>query len=217
MKTIGILLLFGCTFVLFARNETTRDVKDSIVYECVQGLNTIALPLETGFETMADVAEELQTATEFSRWNAVNQKWKTTAKSPYGVWVLDFNAEPGIPLMVKNNAAETFTLTGSPFFPEPTYQIYLARNFIVAPLSRPDLTTSALLGNDLSNANQIAKWNSATQNWIASNKTMFGTWISPFPVYVGMPLFVRTTNTIPYTWPNADKNVRSQEEVNDEK
>jgi hypothetical protein len=198
-KTMLAFLLIASIVMLSALESDPSDVVGFVKYEMLTGLNFIALPMDAGYATSADVGNGITDANQMSYWNETSQIWVSSNKNMFGNWVSPFAVEGGMPLMARTTSASDFYVAGSMFDPEPTYDLVVGLNTIMVPLSKTTLTTSALVGNDLGSVDQMSYYNSTSQLWVSSNKNMFGNWVSPFATDIAMPLMTRATAT--FTWP----------------
>jgi hypothetical protein len=198
-KTMLAFLLIASIVMLSALESDPSDVVGFVKYGMLTGLNLVALPMNAGFTTSAQVGNAITNANQMSKWDNVSQIWVSSAKNMFGNWVSPFAVTGGMPLMARTTSASDFYVAGSMYTPEPNYNILTGLNLVMVPLSKTTLTTSALVGNDMVSVNQMSKWDNVSQIWISSAKNMFGNWVSPFATQIGMPLMARATAA--FTWP----------------
>jgi hypothetical protein len=199
---LAFLLIFSLVMLSALESDPSETV-GFVKYGCVVGLNFTALSLDAGYTTAAGVGGDIASADQISEWNSGTQAWSSANKSPFGTWLNDFDVDNGHPLMIRTTAVEDFYVAGGLITPEPTYGIVVGLAAVSIPLSRTDLTTSALVGADMVDVDQISEWNSATQTWASSNKSPFGTWLNSFATDIAKPLLVRGTSA--FTWPTVTR------------
>jgi len=185
-------------------NNTTAP--KTFVYPCVTtegtDLNFVGLPLETGWTKASDFDPSGTNIESVTRWDAVNQKCETGVYSSVFGWCKDIPVQTGGAYMINAKNNFDFTVTGDSV--NVVYDLITTAgmdyNYIVHPLTKAGLTTSAMLGNDIgtANCNAIAKWNATTQTLQTSNY-IATIWANPFSTYPGQPLMVNMKTN--YTWP----------------
>jgi hypothetical protein len=198
------LLFFTMMLVLIgsmvALESDASEVVGYVKYSCVIGSNLIALPMDAEYTTSATVGDDITDADQMTYWNATSQGWISSGKNFLGNWLSPFAVDDGMALMVRVTSDSDFFVTGSMFETEPTYDILVGSNTIMVPLSETGLTTSALVGNDMVNVDQMTYWNADSQGWVSSGKNFLGNWLSPFSTDIAMPMMTRATEA--FTWPS---------------
>ena len=81
------------------------------------------------------------------------------------------------------------------------YGMVVGSTFIANPMDA-GYTTSALMGDAITSADQMSYWDASSQGWVSSIKNLFGNWVGPFATDIGMALQVRGTAV--FNWPVAD-------------
>jgi hypothetical protein len=72
-------------------------------------------------------------------------------------------------------------------------------NHFMLPLTKSNLTTTTLLGNDIALCNSLSRWNNATQQYQVSSK-VGALWLTPYAVSIADPMVVNMTGA--KTWPS---------------
>ena len=72
------------------------------------------------------------------------------------------------------------------------YSMVIGKTFIANPMDA-GYTTSALMGDAITGADQMSYYNSGSQGWVSSIKNLFGNWVGPFAVAGGQAIMVRAT------------------------
>lgn len=196
-----ILLFVGS---LLAVESAPSEVVGYVKYDLVAGNNTIALPMSHSYAMAGDIGTAIG-ATTVGYFNSATQLWTIANKTMFGTWTNNFAISVGQPLWVGVASASTFYSIGDLPETEPVYSLVNGNNTVMVPLSKSDLTTSALVGANIPGAGSVGFFNSATQLWTISNKTMFGTWTNAFATAIGDPLWIGTNTA--GTWPAAPTRV----------
>jgi hypothetical protein len=198
-KTMLAFLLIASIVMLSALESDPSDVVGFVKYECLTGNNLIALPMDAGYTMSNEVGNAITGANQIAYWDNTAQGWVTSNKGFGTTWSNAFAVTGGMPLMVRTTGDTEFYVAGNMFDPEPNYTLLVGNNTIMVPLSRTDLTMSNLVGNDISNANQMSYWDNVAQGWVTSNKGFGTTWSNAFATDIAMPLMTRVTAGS--TWP----------------
>ena len=194
-KLILPLMLLLFVGALFAVESDPSAVVGYVKYDLVAGNNTIALPMDQGFTQASAVGDNIG-ATAIAYFNVTSQAWVPITKGPFG-WSSNFTVSEGQALWATVPSARDFYSIGDLPVPEPTYALVAGNNTIMVPLSKSDLITASLVGNNI-NASAIAYFNKSSQAWVPITKGPFG-WSSNFDTSIGDPLWVTTANA--GTWP----------------
>jgi len=200
MKKLFILAMMLVVIgSMIALESDPSEVVGYVKYECVIGSNLIALPMDAEYTTSATVGDDITDADQMAYWNADSQGWISSGKNFLGNWLSPFTVDDGMALMTRVTSDSDFFVAGSMYETEPTYSIVVGSNTIMVPLSETELTTSALIGDDMVNVDQMTYWSADSQGWISSGKNFLGNWLSPFPTDIAMPMMTRATEA--FTWP----------------
>lgn len=191
-----VLLFVGS---LFAVESDPSEVVGYVKYDCVAGLNVVALPMDQGYMYASEVTDAYPGMMDaISYWDATNQVWQT-AIDLGGFWDPDFEVEPGMGLML--NAVAPFSMYSLGDMPasNATYSLVNALNLIMVPLNRSDLAYAGDLGIDVAVTDAISYWDAGSQVWQTAID-LGGFWDPDFEVSIGMPLMVNAFST--GTWPS---------------
>jgi hypothetical protein len=197
----------------------------TFIYPCVTTTGTdynfVGLPVETGWTKGSDFDPSGTNIESVSRFDTAAQMTETGVYSPVFGWCKDIPVQTGgvYSISAKNNF--DFTVTGDSV--NVVYDFITTAgtdyNYIVHPLTKAGLTTSAMLGNDIgtANCNAVAKWDAATQTMQTSSYVLTQ-WMNSFSTSPGQPLAVNMKTNI--TWPTGkdyDGNFISEESTSSEK
>ena len=121
-KLIFPLLLMLAIGMLAAVESDPSNVVGYVKYPCVAGVNTVALPMEQGFEWSTEVGDHIG-ATMVGTWNPGAELWDAISAFPWGGWDGDdFVVAPGAPLLVNVDDAVDFFSIGD--LPYPHYALW---------------------------------------------------------------------------------------------
>ncbi len=221
--------LFAVFIILVAMGLTAQDVyrlnDSTFVYPCVTtaetDYNVVGLPVETGWTKGRDFDLSGTNIESVSRFDTAAQMAETGVYSPVFGWCKDIAVQTGgvYSISAKNNF--DFIVTGDSV--NVAYDLITTAgtdfNYIVHPLSKAGLTTSAMLGNDIgtANCNAIAKWDASTQTMQTSSYVLTQ-WMNSFSTSPGQPLAVNMKTN--YTWPTGkdyDGSLISEESTSSER
>jgi len=192
-----VLLFVGS---LFAVESDPSEVVGYVKYDCVAGLNLVALPMEQGYAWASDLGAAYPGMMDvINYWDNQTQSW--VAANDLGfMWDGDFELTNGSVLWV--NAVDSFSIYSMGDLPEtaPSYDLVVGLNSLMVPLNRSDLATAETLGNEIGLLDVINYWDNQTQSWVAANNLGF-MWDGDFPVSIGFPLWVNSFDA--GSWPTA--------------
>jgi len=199
-KLIFPLLLMLAIGMLAAVESDPSNVVGYVKYPCVAGVNTIAIPMEQGFEWASDVGDNIG-ATSVGTWNPGTELWDTIGAFPWGGWDGDdFEVAPGAPLLVSVDDALDFYSIGA--LPVPaTYALMAGVNTIMVPLNKSDLSMASEVGDDVG-ATSVGAWNPSSELWDTIGAFPWGGWDGDdFETTIGTPLLVSVDDAM--NWPYA--------------
>ena len=194
---LPLLVLLFVGSIMAVESEPSAVV-GYVKYDLVAGNNTIALPMDQPYAMAGEVGNAIG-ATTVGYFNSATQLWTIANKTMFGTWANNFAVTVGQPLWVGVASATTYYSIGDLPDTEPVYNLVSGNNTVMIPLRNSGLTNSALVGADIPGAGSVGFFNSTTQLWTISNKTMFGTWTNTFATAIGDPLWVGTSTA--GTWP----------------
>ena len=182
------------------------EIVGYIAYECIEGTNHIALPLDAEYETARDLGNEyIGLINTISRWNPAYQSWSSCVYSP-GFWIGDvFDLYPGNSYFINVTEDMTFYSIGKLIDPIQ-YNLVEgsvgSQNDIMVPLNRPDLEKASDIGNDIGAVNAVNIWQPSYQSWNACFSDGESWMGDDFDIETGMPLRVNITE--PILWPDEE-------------
>jgi len=205
-----ILAAFSC---LIAVESAPSAIVGYVKYPCVapldrgSGLNFIALPMDSGWTTVGQLGDAYPGMMDaMSYWDAASQTWVACYWDGY--WADEFDVYPGMPVMI--NALGAFDLYSMGGLPSSRASVDLlfGLNAVMVPLSRSDLSTSGLVGDDMGGdayVDALSFWDAPSQTWVACYWD--GYWADEFGTWIGMPLMVNAVQD--FTWAGRSKSVQN--------
>lgn len=108
MKKLLLPLLLLVAFGMLAAVESDpSEVVGYVKYDCIAGLNHIALPMDQGYTMAGEFADEYAGNIDaFSYWDAATQSWMTAFY--LGYWEGDFEVNIGSAMQVYALSAATW-------------------------------------------------------------------------------------------------------------
>jgi len=184
-KFILPLLLLLAIGMLAAVESAPSDVVGYVKYDCLVGLNHIALPMNQGFTlagNFGDANPGLMDA--ISYWDASAQTWM--AAIDLGYWEGDFPVQTGSVIMV--NALSPFSAYSIGALPatNASYSMIEGLNDIMVPLNRSDILMAGDVGTEIGALDALSYWDATAQTWMAAID--LGYWEGDFPVSIGFPI-----------------------------
>jgi hypothetical protein len=191
-----ILLFVGS---LLAVESAPSEVVGYVKYDCLAGLNHIALPMDQGYTWVSEFADDyMGNMDTMSYWDATSQSW--VAAVDLGYWEGDFAVESGSVIMV--NAITPFTAYSIGQLPvaNASYSLIPGLNDLMIPLNRSDIAWAGAVGDEigLGSLDTISYWDATSQTWVAA--VDLGYWEGDFEVAIGDPMQVNSLTTT--TWPS---------------
>jgi len=109
---LPLLLLLAVGLLIAAESEPS-EVVGYVKYDCVAGLNLVALPIEQGFTLSSEVGDTYPgQIDQISRWDADLQFWESAVFYDFGdgtgIWDPDFNVSIGTPVMASVTSPTTW-------------------------------------------------------------------------------------------------------------
>jgi hypothetical protein len=208
MKKLIVSMMLIISMFAFAAESDPSATVGYVKYDLVApstGFNVIALPVNEGYSSSAQVGDAIANCNFISYYDAANQFWRVSDPDPFfGGWLNPFVVQTGMGLQVGVTAASSFINDG-PVVDIPAYNLVAPStgfNVIMHPLTHSSMTTSAQIGDDISNCNFISYYDAANQFWRVSDPDpFFGGWLNPFATEIGEGLQVGVTAAS--TWPSA--------------
>jgi len=194
---LPLLLLLGIT-MLMAVESAPSAIVGYVKYDCVAGLNYIALPMNAGYGMASDLANAYPGVMDvINYWDNTTQSW--VAANDLGfMWDGDFPVAPGNALMVNAVSATPIYSIGAMPATNASYSMVAGLNSIMLPLNKGTITLASELGVDVGILDVINYWDNTTQSWVAANDLGF-MWDGDFPITIGMPLMANALSSA--VWP----------------
>ena len=201
-----LLLIVGS---LLAVESDPSAVVGYVKYDCVAGLNLIALPMDQGYALASAVGTDYAAIEAINYWDATTQSWFSAVYYPdFEIWDPDFAVESGDVLMITTPSSFAFYSIGDMPAQNGQYPLVAGLNTIMVPLNRSDLTFASELGTEIASAEAVNTWDAPTQSWFSAvYYPDFEIWDPDFSVSIGMPLM--STVLTPSTWPTGPRGIGS--------
>jgi len=207
-KFILPLLLLLAIGMLAAVESAPSAVVGYVKYDCVAGLNLIALPMDQGYAWASEIGTAYAGQTDaISYWDAATQSWVSAVYYvDFEMWDPDFEVEPGSVLMVYALAPFSFYSIGDMPATNAQYNLLAGLNTVMVPLNKSALTLASELGANIGVVDAVSEWVAASQSWNSAVYYVdFEMWDPDFPVSIGYP--VMTYALSPTTWPASPRGV----------
>jgi len=200
---LPLLLILGIT-MLVAVESAPSEVVGYVKYDCVAGLNMMALPMATTW-TMASELGDAYTGNfdTIFYWDFAGQTW-FGASDLGGFWDGDFPIATSSVLMANALAPVSVYSIGDMPATQAQYAVGVGLNTIMVPLNRSDLTLAGDLGTEIGTADAVFYWDQAGQTFYGASD-LGGFWDGDFSVSIGMPLMVSSYGTA--NWPTRSASV----------
>ena len=197
MKKLILPLLLMVAFGMLAAVESApSEVVGYVKYDCVAGLNHIALPMDQGYTMAGEFADTYPgTMDALSYWDAATQSWVTAFD--LGYWEGDFAVAPGAVLMISAMAPFSAYSIGDMPATNATYALLAGLNDIMVPLNRSDIGWAGEIGTEIGSVDALSYWDAASQSWVTAFD--LGYWEGDFEVSIGSP--IQLNSFAAATWP----------------
>jgi len=201
MKKIILPLLLILTVGMLAAVESEPSaIVGYVKYDCVTGLNFIALPMNTGYTMASDLANAYPGMMDaMNYWDATNQQW--IGAYDLGYWEGDFPISSGSVMMINALSASPIYSIGNLPSQNTQYSLILQLNTLMIPLNKSNLTMASELADDIiltgGSLDAMNYWDATNQQWVGAYD--LGYWEGDFQVSIGMPLMVNSLATV--VWP----------------
>lgn len=202
---LPLLLILGIT-MLVAVESAPSEVVGYVKYDCVPGLNFVAMPMDQGLTTTAEVGAVYNVADEYidtiNLWDPAIQDWTASTNYGGGFWDPELPVGPGSILYFNTSTALSFYSIGDMPATNAQYNIVVGLNTIMVPLNYSALTSSALVGGSIGDGDYVDTinlWDNSIQDWTASTNYGGGFWDPELPVAIGTPMYVNAGTAT--AWP----------------
>jgi hypothetical protein len=162
-------------------------------YGYTPGWLTVGLALDDPMLSNGEnVCLAIPYCTAVAIWHAPSQGWcMHTLGTPPG-----FDCSVTMPLFAYVTQDSVWTHTGSVIDSTAySFDLWSGWNFITVPLNKAELATGELLGQDVPNCTNVARWEAAGQGWVQHT---VGSGANNWAVHVGHPYMVYCN--APGTW-----------------
>lgn len=194
---LPLLVLLFVGSIMAVESEPSAVV-GYVKYDCVAGLNTIALPMVETYALASDIATAYPGKFDtFNYWDNATQSW-VGAFDLGGFWDNDFAVNNG--LVLWPNSLESFSFYSIGDLPviQPSYNMLTGLNMIMVPLDRSDITLASELGVDTGTLDTVNEWDNTTQSWVGAFD-LGGFWDNDYPIAIGGGYWVNSLSDL--TWP----------------
>ncbi|MDD3535825.1 MAG: hypothetical protein PHC50_06765 [Candidatus Cloacimonetes bacterium] len=199
-----MLLLFVGT--IFAVESDPSEIVGYVKYDCLPGLNFVAMPMVDGNSFTSEVAAiytaDADIIDAINIWSSDTQTWDHAVNYGGGFWDPDLEVGPGSILYFNSSEPFAFYSIGSLPTADAIYNIVPGLNTIMIPLNKSDLTLTSEVGITIGDGefiDAINIWSSETQTWDHAVNYGGGFWDPDLPVSIGMPLYINSMDST--TWP----------------
>jgi len=203
MKKIILPLLLILTVGMLAAVESEPSaIVGYVKYDCVVGLNLVALPMNQNLDLASDIGMEYAGLTDaISYWDASTQTWYSAVYYPdFEMWDPDFTVSLGSVLMIYAVSPFSFYSIGTMPASNAQYSLIPGLNTIMVPLNKPNLTMASEVGLDIATVDAVSEWDALTQTWYSAvYYPDFELWDPDFSVSIAKPLMVYSTSSS--LWP----------------
>jgi len=201
-KLILPLLLFLGITMLMAVESAPSAVVGYVKYQCLEGLNVIALPMNQGY-TQASQVGIAMASDAVSRFDATLQDWVTAYDDGTGSWADDFTVGNGSVLMFYAYSPTDFYSIGSMYSNNASYSLLEGLNTAMVPLDRSTFTDASLVGISLG-SDAVSRFDAGLQDWVTAYDDGTGSWADNFTVGIGSPFMAYSYTA--QTWPSTRAN-----------
>jgi len=210
-KFILPLLLILTVGMLAAVESEPSEVVGYVKYDCVVGLNLVALPMDQNLNLASDIGNNYSGLTDaISYWDASTQTWFSAVYYvDFDMWDPDFAVSPGSVLMVYAISPFSFYSIGNMPASNAQYTLIPGLNTLMVPLNKPNFTLASEVGIDIATVDAISEWVASSQSWYTAVYYVdFSFWDPDFPTIIGMPLMTNSLTTV--TWPMGSRFFKSK-------
>ncbi len=211
MKKLILPLLLLVAFGMLAAVESApSEVVGYVKYDCLAGLNMVAMPMVDGLTLTSEVGAVYNVGGDYidtiNIWDPVTQTWTYATNYGGGFWDPDLPVATGSILYFNTTQALTFYSIGDMPAANAQYSIVPGLNTIMVPLNKSALSLTSLVGLDIGTGEDldtINLWDATTQTWAYATNYGGGFWDPDLTVGIGSPLFVNSLSTV--SWPTGPR------------
>lgn len=202
------LLLILAIGMLAAVESDPSAVVGYVKYDCLAGLNFVAMPMDDGLSLTSEVGAVYNTDDEYidtiNIWNSETQAWDFAVNFGGGFWDPDLAVAPGSTLYFNTSSPLAFFSIGDLPAENAVYDIVVGLNTVMVPLNQNALTLTSEVGATIGDGeyvDTINMWNPVTQAWDFAVNFGGGFWDPDLPVSIGAPLYLNSIDEA--VWPGA--------------
>lgn len=200
---LPLLLLLGIT-MLAAVESAPSEVVGYVKYDCLAGLNVIALPMDQAYTLSSEFGADYPGSMDaINYWDAASQTWVGSVyyPAPDDIWDPELPIGPGTVYMVSALAPFSMYSIGNMPAANASYDLVPGLNTLMIPLNKSALSTTSLLGIDVGILDAINYWDAASQTWVGAvyYPAPDDIWDPEFAATIGAPFMVSALGTA--TWP----------------
>jgi len=200
--------------MLAAVESEPSEVVGYVKYDCLVGLNLVAMPMDDGLTLTSEVGAIYNATNEnidaINIWDPASQTWFFSTNYGGGFWDPDLPVAPGSILYFNTITPLTFYSIGAMPSTNAQYNIIPGLNTIMVPLNMNTLTLTSEVGASIGDGeylDAINLWDAVSQTWTFSTNYGGGFWDPDLNVSIGTPLFVNSINSV--TWPTGPRILKS--------
>ena len=207
-KLLLPLLLILLVSMLAAVESDPSEIVGYVKYDCVVGLNFVAMPMDDGFlwtsEVGAIMGDGDSSVDAINIWDADIQQWSASTNYGGGFWDPELEVGPGAVLYF--NAIEPFPFYSIGNLPaqNATYSVVAGLNTAMIPLNMANVTITSevgvTMGDGDSSVDAINLWDADIQQWSASTNYGGGFWDPELDLSIGTPMYFNAIEA--FTWPS---------------
>jgi len=197
MKKLILPLLLLVAFGMLAAVESApSEVVGYVKYDCVAGLNMVAVAMDQGYAWASDLGNDYVGLTDaISYFDPTLQDW-TTAVDLGGFWDGDFEIGNGSALLMYAYSPFSYYSIGEMYAPA-TFNLIAGLNGVMIPLNRSDIAWAGEAGTEMG-SDAVSFFDSSIQDW-STAVDLGGFWDGDFEVSIGSPFLAYVYG--PTTWP----------------
>jgi hypothetical protein len=211
-KMMFVLLLIVSIGILAAVESAPSAVVGYVKYDCLAGLNLLALPMNSGQTLVSEVVSSYNSADNIDTvfmWNAAGQYWDFAVNYGSNFFDPDFAVAPGAILYLSTSTPFSFYSLGSLPATNATYSILPGLNTVMVPLNRSDVTLGSTMASEIGTdvIDTIFMWNAPGQYWDFSVNYGSNFFDPDFALTIGTPVYI--SSSVSATWPSRASHSRT--------
>jgi len=206
-KFILPLLLILAVGMLAAVESEPSAIVGYVKYDCIVGLNLLALPMDQGYGLASDIGTQYTGITDaISYFDPSTQDW-SSAIDLGGFWDNDFAVGNGSVLLMYAYSPFSFYSIGNMFPENASYNFVIGLNTAMVPLNRIDIASASQVGIDIG-SDAVSYFDATSQDW-STAIDLGGFWDNDFALSIASPFLIYSYSEM--TWPITAKrsNIRS--------